>query len=349
MTNPYKKQPPRAFWRSAVAEPGMWSIKGLWEPSFPLDKTSRIVTVGSCFAQHIGRALKEEGYNWADYDPAPRLLREPLKERFGYGHFSFRTGNIYTAALLRQWLSWSLGISQPPDEYWRSGERWIDPFRPQIEENAFASVEELIALRKQTMQGIRQAIEEADVWVVTLGLTEAWQNVRSNSWYPMCPGTAGGEFDPEQHRFHNFSYPEVMDDMRGVIEMIQAHNSAARFLLTISPVPLTATATERHVLVATEYSKSTLRAVADDLRKANPGLVDYFPSYEIITSPPFRGVLFEPNMRSVSRQGVDLVMHHFMTAIDAPTASATTRPAPTTAFRDPKCEEALLEAFRKPS
>jgi hypothetical protein len=64
------------------------------------------------------------------------------------------------------------------------------------------------------------------------------------------------------------------------------------------------------VLVATTYSKATLRSVAGEVA-GNDAMVDYFPSYEIITASPMRSMFFEPNLRSVNAAGVDLVMRHF--------------------------------------
>jgi hypothetical protein len=56
-------------------------------------------------------------------------------------------------------------------------------------------------------------------------------------------------------------------------------------ILTVSPVPLAATFTGRDVLVANMYSKSVLRAVAEEIR-ARFDFVDYFPSYESVMLSP---------------------------------------------------------------
>src|SRR5207344_451486 len=75
-------------------------------------------------------------------------------------------------------------------------------------------------------------------------------------------------------------------------------------------VPLTATATSNHVLVATTYSKSVLRAVAGSLADTYPN-TDYFPSYEMIASPWSKGFFYEANMRAVNTGGVAAVMRVF--------------------------------------
>jgi GSCFA family len=360
MSNPYASLPPAAFWRPAVAERHPLDIDGLWVPKHRLLPTHRISTAGSCFAQHIGRALKARGYRWLDAEPAPPGLSEGLKRAFNYGVFSFRTGNIYTAALLRQWLSWSVGGVKPPDEFWHENGRVYDPFRPDIEPDGFADEAEAIASREATLRAIRRAVEESHTFVFTLGLTEAWVDKSRGHVYPMCPGTVHGTFRAEAHEFRNYRYPEIAKDLRESLNLMKATNPSLRFLLTVSPVPLTATASGRHVLVATTYSKSTLRAVAGDLAARSD--TDYFGSYEIITASPFRGMFFEQNQRSVSPHGVEFVMRSFFAGLEAAfpgdAAKRPSRASGTDGQRasmserddrrptdDVKCEEELLSAF----
>jgi len=102
----------------------------------------------------------------------------------------------------------------------------------------------------------------------------------------------------------------VLREMREVIEAARGITPRLRFLLTVSPVPLTATASQNHVMVATSYSKSVLRAVAGELAAKYP-FVDYFPSYELVAAHPVRAMLYDPNLRTVTGRGVDLVMRHF--------------------------------------
>lgn len=360
--NPYVGLSGNAFWRSAVADKPILGIDGLWTPKINIEKTDKIVTAGSCFAQHISRALRTHGYWWLDAEPAPPSLSAEQKSAFGFGVFSFRTGNIYTAALLKQWLSWALNEPKSSPEAWVSGNRVYDPFRPNIEPNGFQSVEEMQVSRSDTLAAIRRAVTESDLFVFTLGLTEAWINVEHGHVYPMCPGTVAGTFDGSRHKFHNYSYSEVTADLRETIGLMRGLNPRLRLLLTVSPVPLTATATGEHVLVATTYSKSTLRAVAGDLAHEFE-FVDYFPSYEIITAFPYRGIFFGPNMRSVAPEGVEFVMRSFFKALpgqangrETVTDIAPRQVAPSAGPRAERlaagwtaeyiqCEEELLNAF----
>jgi hypothetical protein len=313
--HPYQDLDPSRFWASGVARHNPLEISGLWHPKAPLPKSARVATFGSCFAQHIGRALVERGYNWFDAEPAPERMAPATRSRFGYGVFSARTGNIYTPTLLLQWVKWALDLVPVPDEIWHQEGRCFDPFRPAIEPEGFADPEELLASRRAALNAFRRVLEEARVFVFTLGLTESWRHKELDHEYPMCPGTHAGTFDPEAHVFVNLGFAECRAALAESIRLMRGVNPGLRFLLTVSPVPLTATMSDRHVLVATTESKSILRAVAGDLARANPR-VDYFPSYEIITAPAFRGMFFESNQRSVAAAGVRHVMAEFFRALD---------------------------------
>lgn len=356
--NPYESLPQSAFWKPAVAERGMLEIGGLWQPKFAISSQTRIATYGSCFAQHIGKALKSRGYSWNVTETAPAGMNDNSASAFNYGIFSSRTANIYTTTLLLQWLSWATGKLAPPSETWERDGRFLDPFRPRIEPTGFRDPGELQASRNHAIACFRASIESSDILVFTLGLTESWRNKGGGFEYPMCPGTVGGEFREAEHGFCNLGFQEVVDSLQASFEAMKTLNPRLRFILTVSPVPLTATNSGQHVLVATMHSKSILRAVAAHFHESRDD-VDYFPSYEIINSPAFRGTFFESNLRSVSRTGVAFVMDSFF---DCLAGSADVMPPPsspqgsqeqampaTGSAEDEHCEEAFLEAFSTPA
>ena len=308
--HPYKALPPHAFWKTAVSEKSHLDFFDIYRKKFSISQTDRIVTAGSCFAQHIARRLRASGFNYRDYEPAPSELPKKFRQEFGYEIFSARYNNIYTARQLLQTFQRAFGYIVPMDSMWHHNGRFFDPYRPTVEPNGFASPEELQASRHSHYAAVRRVFQESDLFIFTLGLTEAWIAKEDGSVYPLCPGTAAGEFDPTSHIFHNFSFVETLEDLQALINAAREVNPGLRFLLTVSPVPLTATASGGHVLVATTYSKSVLRAVAGELVMRHD-FVDYFPSYELVASAPIRGMLYDPNLRSVTDRGVDLVMTHF--------------------------------------
>ena len=351
--NPYGTLPPQAFWRTGVAEAGVWGLSGLWRSRWVLPADARFSTFGSCFAQHISRALQARKFNWFNAEPAPARSPAALATAYNYGVFSARTANVYTAAQLLTLVRLAAGEdAAEAAEFWPTPEgRWLDSLRPTIEPDGFASRDEALLSRRSMIRAFARSIAEAQVFVFTMGLTEGWENRETGQVYPLCPGTAGGVFDPERHLFRNYSYPEIRAQMDNTLTLMRRLNPDIKVLLTISPVPLTATASGQHVLVATTHSKSVLRAVAGDMVAADPGL-DYFPSYEIIMGAPARYAFFEPNLRSVAPQGVEVVMNHFFAGLDC---SAPPLHAPDTAHEaevamerqmaeaDLVCEELLLE------
>ena len=339
---PYAAQPPRAFWKTAVAARHPSEISDLWWPKWATEPETRYATAGSCFAQHLGAALCARGLAWVDAEPAPARMPQDLRTRFSYGQFSCRTGNIYTARQFRQWLEWSLTGASPPDEAWRRDDRWIDPFRPRIEPEGFGSEAELQEARKATLAALRTAARDADVFIFTLGQTEGWRDLTTGVEYPICPGVAGGEFNPQRHVLKNATTSEVRADVLACLRLLRRARGDIRMLLTVSPVPMTATANDEHVLVASTHTKSVLRAVAGELAREEPA-IDYFPSYEIITAPPFRASHFQPNMREVAPAGVESVMSRFLgEAVQPPPPGAD---GATDADAEPDCDDRLLDRY----
>lgn len=350
-TNPYDALDPSAFWRPAVADRHMFDIEGLWRPKADVRPKDPVATYGSCFAQNIGRALRDSGYRWLRTEVPPVGLSDDDRRRFNYDVFTSRTGNIYTATLLQQWTEWATGAAEPPAEVWCTGERFIDPFRPRIEPDGFATEEELFRTRTHTIDCFRDSISKSRHFVFTFGLTECWRNRKGGYEYPMFPAAVGGTYNPALHEHCILDYDDVRNAMLRTMRLMREVNPRLRFLLTVSPIPLTATLSGQHVVVATMHTKSTLRAVAGKLASTFD-YVDYFPSYEIINSPVFKGTYFAPNQRNVSKAGVDFVMKTFMSCLDMtfgdtrPTAEPETsadddgQAEPAAAGREPQPDDA---------
>ncbi len=325
----------------------MFDSDQLWSPKFRIEPTSPVATYGSCFAQHIGKTLEQRGFHWLVTERRPYGLSDNSSKTFNYEVFSSRTGNIYTASLLKQWVRWALNISRPPEEYWEASGSYFDPFRPAVEPGGFESVDELLQSRAATIDAFRESIEKSKYFVFTLGLTESWFDTRHGYEYPMCPGTVAGVFDLSAHKFVNQHFAMIRDSLAESIRLMRGINKNLCFIFTVSPVPLTATNSGNHVVVATMYSKSVLRAVAGQMADNNV-LIDYFPSYEIINSPVFRGSFFEPNQRNVTSHGVNFVMGHFFRCLATKFgAYPTPRPHVQMAQKkiDEVCEEELLAVF----
>ncbi len=343
-TSPYASLDDTKFWRTGVAETNPLIMHGLYRKRFEITQDDWIATAGSCFAQHIAANFRARGFRVLDKERAPASKDPELAKAFGYGVYSARYANIYTVRQLLELLREATAEKPWPVLVWEKDGRYYDALRPGVEPNGLATRREVVVHRAAHLARVRQVFRQTRVFVFTMGLTEAWVDTKAGRTLPTCPGTIAGTFDSSIHAFKNFNYEEIIADYRTFHAELAKFNPGVRHLITVSPVPLTATAADQHVLVATMYSKSVLRAVAGQLYAEFEDL-DYFPSYEIIAAHPSRGFFFEGNLRSVSPAGVETVMRTFFDEHAAAT-SGDPRRARRKAAEDVQCEEALLEAFK---
>ncbi len=225
--------------------------------------------------------LESRGFEYVREEYARPLYGRIAAENLSYAKFSAGYGNIYTARQLLQLLRRCTGQWTPVEDRWAEKDKVIDPFRPGLRYYA-RSHREFDLLTSQHLHAVRRAFEAADVFVFTLGLTEAWISKLDGAVFPACPGTVAGTFDPARHEFANFTVSEVRADLSAAIAELRRLNPRVDVILTVSPVPLVATADGGHVLLATTYSKSVLRVAADEVVRSTER-VSYFPAYEIVT------------------------------------------------------------------
>jgi GSCFA family len=317
MTHPYEAMPPRAFWSRSVS--AGFDPAGLLKRAVPLvGAGEKVMSAGSCFAAHLVPYLEQHGLTYLRTEYVHPFYRNIPPESLGYGRFSAGYGNVYTARQMLQLLRRSHGRFRPLEDRWHEDGVVVDPFRPGLK-YAARSGPEFDALTAQHLAATAAAFQQCGVLIFTLGLTEAWVSKEDGSVFPSCPGTIAGTFDPAKHAFCNFKTGEIIADLNRFIAELRAVNPKVRLILTVSPVPLVATASGNHVLLATIYSKSVLRVAAEEVVRGNSD-VTYFPAYEIVTGPQAPERFFEADRRSVNKEAVDLVMYAFLHACGIETA-----------------------------
>jgi hypothetical protein len=311
MTHPYLGAKDYRFWRKAVSEVEHHRLDPVVETRFQLEPNDRFSTAGSCFAQHISKRLSKLNFNYFIPEDGSHLGGEERAAR-GFGMFSARFGNIYTVRQLLFLLLESLGRRSVGEDAWvRKDGRYIDPYRPNIEPDGFSTAAQVKEARAEHLEFVRRMFLESDIFIFTLGLTESWMSRTTGDVFPLAPGVAGGRYSADHYEFVNFTVDDVRSDLHEFLSVLKAENPGVRVLLTVSPVPLIATAEDRHVLVSTTYSKSVLRIAAEDARNNFPW-VEYFPSFEIITGNFNGGRYYEDDLREVNEAGVDHAMRCFV-------------------------------------
>lgn len=311
-SSPYLKVPPTARWREAMAGRVSNGIDPHAESRLCLKPGDRVASAGSCFAQRISEALRKARYNYMVVEDGPPFLSDDARRAMGYGVYSARYGNVYTALQLVQLFRRAFGLMQPQEPLWRTHEGgYVDPFRPAVQPGGFATENECLWDRAFHLNAVQKVFREMDVFIFTLGLTEAWQSAADGAVFPICPGSGlGGLYDPKRHVFHNFTVTEVVSHLATFVKDLEEVNPSAKIILTVSPVPLIATFEPRHVLQATVYSKSVLRVACEEIVQLFPH-VHYFASYEIVTATGDSKSYFLDDRRTVSDSAVAHVIECF--------------------------------------
>src|SRR5436309_5562917 len=272
--HPYQMIPRYSRWKQGVAD-GVEVRELIAGLNFRgLNRSDRVFSAGSCFASNIVPYLERSGITYIRTERRPRALTV-FPDGLGYESFSARFGNIYTSRQFLQLLLRCTGQWAPEEDRWRTPAGLVDPFRPGLKYLP-ASDEEFDAIAKSHLAATRAAIEAATVVIFTLGLTEAW-HAADGAVFPVCPGTIAGEFDPAKHYFTSLTTSQVTQDLIDCQDLISDLNPEARFVVTVSPVPLTATATGKHVVIASLESKAILRAAVAEAKRSRPA-IEYFPS-----------------------------------------------------------------------
>jgi hypothetical protein len=255
-------------------------------------------------------------------------------ERRNYAMYSCRYGNLYTTAQFLQLIERAYGRFKPQLDYWTRPEdgRIVDPFRPRIEPDGYATIEEMRADREKHLAATRNMLETMDVFIFTFGHTETWRHKSDGAILQLAPGVAGGEWDENVYEFYNMTVSEVVRDFLAAVDRIREVNPRVRIILSVSPVGIIATYEDRHVIVSNMAVKSILRAAADEVVRARPNIA-YLPSYDLVNVSPNAARFYRDDTRRINPHGIDRTMKMFFDHF-------TDRAAETTAVRSLKIDVA---------
>lgn len=264
-----------AFWPARASEPTRLEPICLpnIEPSFKLRPAENVFTIGSCFARNIERHLARLGYKIParDYVPA-ELVGLPLD---GFM-------NKFTPHSMLNELRWALTpqtAPAPEGAFLAQNDGTV--LDGQLMSKINVSPERAVERRREITDVFR-GITDCRVVIITLGLVEAWYDKVNGLYLNRSLPEYNSVSEPDRFEFHVLSFNELYQATRELMETIlERGHPETRIVLTVSPVPLTATFTENDVLSSNMYSKSVLRAVAEHI-VSEFDAIDYFPSYESI-------------------------------------------------------------------
>ncbi len=270
-----------------------------------ISQSTPIASIGSCFAREIKRRLIQRGYNYvAEETQHPAAI-----------HASAAWERVYNTFCLRQILEYTFENWQPDLRWWISPhcQKVQDPYRRII---LYDHIEEAEADFAQHRICSRRALQRAAVLILTLGLTEIWQDRADGSVISLPSGpyvNEGG--DMSRYEFKVSRYGGNLENLERIHTIMMRHNPDCKLLVTISPVNLWATfRKDLDVISASCNSKATLRAVADDFTQRHENVV-YFPAFEMATIyQPLSGQTYFSDGREnyhVNKNTVKFIMRHF--------------------------------------
>lgn len=270
-------------------------------PRFQFERGSKVFTIGSCFARHIEEKL--EGFDL------------PTR-RFGVPHeeWPFRPNGIrneYNPATMAQRIK--SGVERKAFDDRAIGQstdgRFVDLL---LVANAPVSMQRL-AERRREVDAVYAELTTSDVVIITLGLVEAWYDNEDELYLNTWPTRGMAKNSPGRYELRVLdvgdAYPLLDESLSSLIS-----SGVRKILLTVSPVPLNTTFGGTDCILANSFSKAVLRVCAERLSRQFRE-VDYFPSFEIVTSGGLAS--FDPDLTHVRDGVVESVIRHMLTAYGA--------------------------------
>lgn len=273
-------------------------------PGFRIRRDERLFAIGSCFARNIENHMLAGGYDVRSQHIAiPGFEYQPPQ--------SSAILNKFTTHSMLNELYWALDPERafPADslvEETPGG--WVDL---QVVGEVSPAPRDTVLARRPYVREVFQRVRDCHVVVMTLGLVEAWFDRELGLYLNRAPGYRTVKRHKGRFELRLLDHRANLDALEGMHALLRRFGrSDLRLVVTVSPVPLSETFTGRDVLVANTYSKSTLRAAAEDFARAHAG-VDYYPSYESVMLSD-RRVAFQDDLHHVTNALVDLNVRRFL-------------------------------------
>ncbi|TDT43627.1 GSCFA family protein [Maribacter spongiicola] len=213
----------------------------------PIDYTSQLLLLGSCFSENIGAKL--EYYKFQGLQNPFGILFHPLA----------------IEKLIQKSVNQELFIEEDvfhENEQWHSFDAHSCMSSP--------SKEKIIIDLNEALRSTAVQAKKASHIIITLGTAWVYRNTSSNEVVANCHKVPQSNFTKEL-----LSVDEVAESLKRTITLVQSANASAKIIFTVSPV--------RHLkngFVENQLSKSHLISAIHKVLEENK--ISYFPSYELM-------------------------------------------------------------------
>lgn len=227
-------------------------LRTVYEPEFSgwnISHDWKVVTMGSCFAEVMGRQLSEFKFD---------VLTNPFGTLFN----PFSIAKLLKLALFNE-LPAMRHFINPEEGVW---------LHHDLHSSIWGRTSGEIDSRIRTLGNeVRKVLAQTNLLVLTFGTAYVHRLKASGEIIANCHKVSGSAFTKEM-----MSVEAVNACIKEVIGYIKILNPSVKVLLTVSPVRHT-----KETLPGNQLSKSILRVACSQLVTELPG-VAYFPAYEIM-------------------------------------------------------------------
>ena len=254
---------------------------------YRLRHSDKLLVMGSCFAEHIGRRLVEMKWR-AQVNPFgvlynPLSISEALERMLACRPYTEDELVCFPDGGWNTWLHYS---------------RYSHPDKG----------EALAAINASFMQA-SALLRQADMLIVTLGTAWVYRLKETGQVVGNCHKVPERDFLRQR-----LTVEEIVDTYTALLAQLWAVNPKLRVLFTVSPV--------RHVgdgLQENNVSKATLRLAVEEL-VAKYENASYFPSYEIVVDDLRDYRYYGDDLAHPSKMAVDYIWEKFCDAVLAKSA-----------------------------
>ncbi|MFD2891691.1 GSCFA domain-containing protein [Flavobacterium chuncheonense] len=251
----------------------------LVKSSFPMDYQSKILLMGSCFAENIGEKFQYFKFQ-SEINPFGiifnstsllNLLRRSVQKRYFTAEDVFYHNDLWHCFEVHSELS-----NTNRDVFLENLNRLVDDVNTQA----------------HTITHLQ----------ITLGTAWVYRAIASNEIVANCHKVPQKEFNKEL-----LSVTSITDDLHEIIELLGTVNSKCKIIFTVSPV--------RHIkdgFVENTVSKAHLITAVNAVVREYNSKVEYFPSFEIMMDELRDYRFYAEDMLHPNQVAVDYIWSQFV-------------------------------------
>jgi len=259
-----------------------------WRKFF--SKRTKLLSIGSCFAVNFSRWIRLQGVTvlnpeWGMHYNLPTIYRE----------FQHASGKKIKNII------WNIEGKR--------GAYYIDGNRHPIHAS---TLEKLKETHLKIVKDSHKALRTADVILITLGLSEVWEEKVGDEWVTINRTPPEKIYNKERHKCRNLTVKESKEHLQNIIRLIRRYNKNADVVFSVSPIPLKTSFCDMNIKISNLRSKMTLLTALSEYMDECKETIIYFPSFDIFMDSADRAKWFQLDERHFSAKGIEYFCKKFI-------------------------------------